>query len=223
MRAAFVTVALLAGVALRLAAQEDVATRLDRRVAPEVVREVEALAASAVARGLPVEPLIQKAIEGGAKGVPAERVIAAVRTLAARLEMAAGALRSSGIASPAADMIEGGADALGAGLSANQVGVLARSSRQPHDPGLTLRVAATIAALGVPPKTALELVRDMIKAGRAPSDILSLPAQVQAVMARGATPAQAAEGLGRAAAHQPPGRSPDRIPPGQAKPKPHKP
>ena len=188
-----------------------------------MVREVDGLAASAIARGLPVEPLIQKAIEGGAKGVPAERVIAAVRALAARLEAAAGALRSSGIASPAADMIEGGAYALGAGLSANQVGDLARSSHRPHDAGLTLRVAATLAALGVPPGTALELVRDMIRAGRAPNDILSLPAQVQAGMARGATPAQAAEGLGRAAAHQPPGRPPDRIPPGQAKPKPHKP
>ncbi|HEU5261810.1 MAG TPA: hypothetical protein VFU41_10370 [Gemmatimonadales bacterium] len=223
MRGAFVAVALLAGVALRLAAQEDVATRLDRRVPPAVVREVEELASSAVARGLPVEPLIQKAIEGGAKGVPAERVIAAVRALAARLEAAAGALRSSGIESPAADVIEGGAYALGAGLSADEVAELARSSHEPHDPGLTLRVAATLAALGVPPKTTLELVRDMIRAGRAPNDILSLPAQVQAGMARGATPAQAAQGLGRAAAHRPPGRPPDRIPPGQAKPKPHKP
>src|SRR2546426_5530384 len=32
------------------------------------------LAESAAARGLPVEPLVDKATEGGAKGVPAERV-----------------------------------------------------------------------------------------------------------------------------------------------------
>jgi len=222
-RGALVVVALLAGGALRLGAQQDVAARLDRRVSPEVVRAVEALAAAVAARGLPVEPLIQKAIEGGAKGVPADRVIAAVQALAARLDEAAGALRSGGIESPAADVIESGAYALGAGLRANEVSALARSSHQPHDPALTLRVAATLAALGVPPKATLELVQDMISAGRTPDDILGLPAQVQAGMARGATPAQAAEGLGRAAAHQPPGLLPDRIPPGQAKPKPHKP
>src|SRR5207249_1990487 len=132
--------------ALRLAAQQpDVAGRLNGRVPAEVVPAVAGVAASAASRGLPVEPLIQKAIEGGAKGRPAQQVIAAVRALA---------------------------DPLGA-----------------------------------------------------PSDLLDLPSEVQAGVARGATPAQAAEGLARGAAHAPGSGPPGGVPPGQAKGRgnPHKP
>ena len=76
----------------------------------------------------------------------------------------------------------------------------------------------------MPPKQALELVQGMISAGRSPSDLLGLPGEVQAGVARGATPAQAAAGLARAAGGTPPGRTPDWVPPGQQKPRnPHKP
>ncbi len=120
--------------------------------------------------------------------------------------------------------MEGGADALNAGISARQVSDLVRVSRPPLDPGLTLGVAATLAALGVPPKQALELVQGMISAGRSPSDLLGLPGQVQTGVAQGATPAEAAAGLARAAGGMPPGRLPDWVPPGQRKPRnPHKP
>src|SRR2546430_16208821 len=79
-------------------------------------------------------------------------------------------------------------------------------------------------ALPISPKQALELVQGMISAGRSPSDLLGLPGQVQAGVGRGATPAQAAAGLARAAGGTPPGRIPDWVPPGQRKPRnPHKP
>jgi hypothetical protein len=211
----------LAVFPLALAAQGDVAARLAGRVPPDVARAVQEIAATAGARGLPVEPLIEKAIEGGAKGVPADRLIAAVRTLAGRLGEAASALHEGGVGTPDADVVEGAAYALNAGLSAGQVRDLVRVSRSPYEPGLTLRVAATLAALGVPPKKTVELVETMIAAGRSPADLLDLPGQVQAGVAHGATPAQAAEGLGRAAAHAPAGRPPGWVPPGQVNP--HKP
>jgi len=47
---------------------QDVQPRLDRRVSPEVQRAVQVIAADAAARGLPVEPLVQKAIEGQRRG-----------------------------------------------------------------------------------------------------------------------------------------------------------
>ncbi len=228
MRAAGLALALVLGavVPTGLTAQ-DVAARLDGRVAPEVRQAVRGIAADAAARGLPVEPLVQKAIEGGAKGVPADRVIAAVRAVAARLAEAADALRGADIAAPGTDVVEGGADALNAGLSTGQVRALVLASRPPYDPALTLRVAATLAALGVPPKQALTLVLGVISAGRAPGDLLGLPGQVQAGVARGATPAQAAAGLNRAAGGSPPGRAPGWVPPGQTHPhkppNPHKP
>ena len=93
--------------------------------------------------------------------------------------------------------------------------------------GATLRVAATLAALGVPPKNTVDLLEGVISAGRSPSELLDLPSEVQAGVAQGATPAQAAQGLGRGAAHAPPGqpgRPPGWAPPGQQKPpNPHKP
>jgi len=203
---------------------QDVQPRLDRRVSPEVQRAVQVIAADAAARGLPVEPLVQKAIEGAAKGVPNDRVIAAVRALAGRLGESMAAVREAGVTAPGGDVVEGGADALNAGFTGGQVSDLVRVSRPPHDPALTLRVAATLAALGVPTKQALELVQGTISANRSPSDLLGLPGQVQAGVAQGATPAQAAAGLARAAGGPPPGRNPDWVPPGQRKPKnPHKP
>lgn len=199
MRALGLAFAILVGsaptaVARELAAQ-DVAARLAGRVPANVVSAVEGLAHAAAARGLPVEPLIQKAIEGGAKGVPADRVIAAVRLLAERLDEARGALQSAGIPAPSAEALEGGADALNAGLSTAQVHDLGRVSRPPYDPALTLRVAATLTALGVPAPQGLRLVAHMIQAGREPSDLLDLPAEVQAGMARGATAVEAADDL----------------------------
>jgi len=217
-RATGLVLALIAatGLARALAAQ-DVAARLDGRVAPEVRQAVRAIAADATAHGLPVEPLVQKAIEGGAKGVSAERVIAAVRAVAARLADAADALRAADIAAPGAEVVEAGADALNAGLNAGQVRELTLASRPPYDPAVTLRVAATLAALGVPPKQTLSLVLGMISAGRAPGDLLALPSQVEAGVAAGETPPQAAAGLARAQGGTPPGQTQGWVPPGQQK------
>jgi len=218
-----VTLVLGATLTGALSAQ-DVQARLDGRVSPEVRRAVRSIAADAAAHGLPVDPLVQKAIEGAAKGVPGDRVIAAVRALAGRLGQAMAAVRDAGVAAPAGDVVEGGADALNAGFSGRQVSDLVRVSQPPQDPALTLRVAATLAALGVPTTQAFHLVEGMISAGRSPSDLLGLPGQVQTGVARGATPAQAAAGLARAAGGAPPGRLPDWVPPGQRKPRnPHKP
>ncbi len=197
MRPLLVALLLVAGSAPRLTAQGDVAARLDRRVPPPVARAVTEIAAGAAARGLPVEPLVQKAIEGGAKRVAADRVIAAVRALATQLEGAAAALRASGIEHPGAGVIEGGAEALSAGLDAEQIGE---------------------------PKQTVDLMEAMMQAGRTPNDLLSLPTQVQEGVARGKTPAQAARGLGRGAEHAPWAHG-SELPPGQTKTKtnPHKP
>jgi hypothetical protein len=209
-----------AALPVALVAQGDVADRLAGRVPPEVVRAVQDIAVGLTARGLPAEPLIDKAIEGGAKHVPAERVIAAVRALAGRLDQAAAALQAGGVAALRADAVEGGADALNAGLSPGQVRDLTILSRSPYDPALTLRVAAELAALGVGPEQTVELLRDVIKVGGTPSDLLGLPAQVALGIARGQTPPQAAQGLARAGANTPPPRP---AHPSSGKGNPHKP
>jgi hypothetical protein len=210
-------VGLLVIAATPLGAQQDVAARLAGRVSPEVAALVQQLAADAAARGLPVDPLIQKAIEGGAKGVSPDRVVIAVRGVAAQLDAAADALRESGLTLPDTEAIAAGAFALNAGLSGRDVATLARASRSPHGAAVALRVAGTLTALGVPAAETVALVSETIRAGRQLGDLLALPGRVQAEVARGATPAQAAAGLARAAAAR-------ANPPGQTRPKnPHHP
>jgi hypothetical protein len=176
-------------------AAQDVATRLNGRISPAVAQAVQGIVDDARARGLPVELLVQKALEGGAKGVPGDRVVAAVRVLAGRLDEARAALQEGGIRSPSPEAVESGVYALNAGLDARQVRDLGRVSRDPYNPALTLRIAATLTALGVPARQGLELVEHMIQERRGPRELLDLPNEVREAMARGATAAEAAEGL----------------------------
>ena len=202
MRAAGLSGLLLAvTVTAGLPAQTPGARRLGDRVPPEVAVAVGRLADSAAARGLPVGPLLDKAIEGGAKGVPAERVLAAVRALVSRLEEAAAAVRAAGLARSDSDAVEAGAFALNAGLDRRAVEQLARRSRPPYTPAATLRVAGTLAALGVPADETVQVVQQAIDAGATPGDLLDLPQEVQRGVARGASPAAAAAGLGQGPAH----------------------
>lgn len=224
MRAVGLLLALALGAACpRGLAAQDVAARLDGRVPTDVARAVQAIAEGARARGLPVEPLIQKAIEGSAKGVPPERVIEAVRVLAGRLDEAQGAVREAGIATPGPEVVEGGAYALTAGLTASQVRDLVRVSRPSYDPALTLHVAATLTALGVPPEQSLQVMERRIQARQDANELLDLPNEVEVGMARGATPAEATREVEESESQQ--GVS-SRAPPPHDQPKPanpHKP
>ena len=206
-----VVVLVLALAAASLSAQQG----LEGRVPPEIATLVRQLATPAAARGLPVEPLIQKAIEGSAKGVPADRIATALRALVGQLDMAAAALRRAGPAQPDTDAIAAGAFALNAGLSDRHVTALAAASRPPYNVAATLRVASTLAAMGVPAAETVDLITRVIESGGATTEVLGLPTQVMAGVShgRGVTPAQAAAGLARAAAAR-------ANAPGQQKPKP---
>jgi hypothetical protein len=207
-------VALLLAIAgTPLGAQQDIATRLAGRVPPGIAALVEQLAADAAARGLPVEPLVQKAIEGGAKGVPADRVASAVRAVAAQLDAAVAALQQGGMARPDTESIAAGGFALNAGLGGRDIAELARAGGPASSAAVTLHVAGTLAALGVPAAETVELVSATLRAGRPLAELLALPARVQAEVARGVTPAQAASGLARAAAAGRGGPPPHRGPP----------
>jgi hypothetical protein len=205
----------LVGTALRA---QDVSTRLAGRVSPEVAALVQELATSAASRGLPIDPLIQKAIEGSAKGVPADRVATALRALTAQLDAAAVALQQAGPTRPDTEAIAAGAFALNAGLSGRHVTALAVASRAPYNVAASLRVASTLAAMGVPADQVVELVSQVIKAGGPASEVLGLPTQVMAGVSsgRGVTPAEAAAGLARAAAAR-------ANAPGQQRPRPSHP
>jgi hypothetical protein len=184
-----------------LGMQQGIAERLAGRVPPDVAAIVVEVGTAAAARGLPVDPLIQKAIEGSAKGVPAARVVAAVRLLATQLDTAAAAWRAAGLA-PDTDAIAAGGFALTAGLSGRNIAQLASSGAQPSEVIVGLRIAGTLAALGVPSAETVSLVTATLQAGRPAGELLALPGLLQTEVAKGASPAQAAAGLARAAAAQ---------------------
>jgi hypothetical protein len=178
-----------------------IAQRLAGRVSPEIASLVEELGTAASARGLPIDPLIQKAIEGSAKGVPPARVATALRLIAMQLDTAAAALREGGLVSDTL-AIAAGEFAITAGLSGSDITALARTGAKASALTVGLRVAGTLAALGVPPAEDIGLVSVTLRSGEPASSLLLLPAHVQSEMARGVTPAQAAAGLARAAAAQ---------------------
>ena len=183
-----------------------IAARLDGRVPPEVAAVAESLGTAAAARGLPIDPLIQKAIEGGAKGVPAERVAAALRVVAAQLDASAAGLRAAGVAVDTT-AIAAGAFAITAGLSGRDVADIAKSApRAAAEIAVGLRVAGTLAALGVPAQQTVDLVSASLASGRPATDLLALPGRLQAEMARGVPAAQAAAGLAQGRHGPPPGR-----------------
>jgi hypothetical protein len=138
----------------------------------------------------------------------------AVRAVAAQLDTAAGALREGGV-SVDTGAVAAGAFALNAGLSGRDIAALARASRPRGGLAVALRVAGTLTALGVPATETVALVSATLTAGRSPSELLTLPGQVQAEVARGASPAQAAAGLARAAAAA---AEPHGPPPGKGRP-----
>jgi len=195
-----------------------IANRLGGRVSPEIAALATDLGTAAAARGLPVDPIIQKAIEGSAKGVPADRVAAAMRLVASQLEASRGALLTGNSALGVDTVaIAAGAFALTAGLKDGDVTALSRSRAPRADVIVGLRVAGTLSALGVPRAETVSLVQASLQAGRPAGELLSLPGQVQTQVANGVTPAQAAAGLARAAAAQ----SRRGPPPGRGQPPPH--
>ena len=205
MNRAFILLGLTAFTAPELVAQADVSARLQGRVPPAVAAAVSALIDTARARGLPGTPLVDKALEGAVKGVPADRILPAVHAVLDQLDASAGALRAAGDATPSDAAIEAGGFAIAAGLTVSDVAAIAGAADRQHPTAVALQVAGALAALGVPRPETVGLVRAEIQSGRPLGDLVSLPGQVQAAMAGGALPAAAAQGLQRAAAaHQAP-------------------
>ncbi len=196
--------------------QDSIAARLAGRVSPDIATLVERLGTAASARGLPVDPLIQKAIEGSAKGVPSERVVTAVSWVAMQLDTAAAALREGGVVTDTL-VIAAGEFAISAGLSNHDITALARTGASVAALTVGLRVAGTLGAMGVPSAENIGLISAKLRSGQPAGDLLSVPARVQAEISRGVTPAQAAAGLERAAAAQ----ARHGPPPGRGNPPPH--
>lgn len=205
-------------LAPHLAGQGRPDARLAGRVPAPLAAAVTALLDSAALRGLPGAPLVDKTLEGVAKGAPTDRILVAVRTVYDQLATVATVLAETGNAS--SDAVEAGSFAMAAGLSRSDIGEIGRTADGSHPAATALLVAGTLAALGVPRAETVALVRATIRSGRPVGDLVSLPGQVQAAMAGGSPPAAAAAALVRAAEAHP---APQPRGQGRGQGNPHKP
>ena len=173
------------------AAQDPRLERLDAGTRPLVA----ALVDSARTAGLPAEPLVQRALEGTIKGAPGDRIVAAVRRLAADLGRARDALGPA--ASP--PELEAGAAALRAGAAPALLTKLRRARRQP--PTVPLAVLADLVASGVPADSAAAAVLALAATAR-DADLVEFRRAVERDIALGAPPAAAASVRVNAAARE---------------------
>lgn len=179
--AAAAVLLLLASAGAHAAAQDPRLVRLD----PESRAAVSVMIDSAHARGLPAEPLVDRALEGAAKHASRAAIIAAVRRLFTELR---GAREALGDAASAAEL-EAGAAALRAGAEPAMLIRLRRS--RPHQPlTVPLAVLADLVTQGVPADTASAAV-EALAAFTQDDDLIEFRRSVERDIALGAPPAAA--------------------------------
>lgn len=163
--------------------------RLDSATRGQVVGIVD----SARAAGLPAEPLVQRALEGATKHATGDRIVTAVRRLAADLGRARGAL---GPATTPPEL-EAGAAALRAGAAPEVLARLRRKRSQPLT--VPLAVLADLVASGVPVDSAATAVL-LLASNTRDVDLVEFRRAVERDIALGAHPATAAAAAADAAA-----------------------
>lgn len=148
--------------------------RLTERLDPVTAAEVQGVVDSARVAGLPTEPLVQKALEGGTLGASGDRIAAAVHTLHVQLRRARQAL--GGDASGAE--LTAAAGALRAGLEPTALRRL-QSLRSDRPLVVPIAVLTDLVAEGVPPEEATRSVLDLARDNRPDDDFVALRRQVQ--------------------------------------------
>ena len=166
--------------------------RLDQATRPVIM----ALVDSARAAGLPINPLVERALEGATKGAPGEIIASAVRRLAGDLGRAREAL------GPRASQSElyAGAAALRAGAGPDVLNQM-RRVRGHQSVAMALAVLTDLVARGVPVDTAATAVLTLAAAAR-DEDLVEFRRAVERDIAIGAPPAAAASIRVNAAARE---------------------
>ncbi|HEU4830496.1 MAG TPA: hypothetical protein VFT04_14985 [Gemmatimonadales bacterium] len=199
---------LLAAIAAPAAGQQSAdAARLQERLDPATARLVSSVVDSATSLGLPSAPLVNKALEGASKGAAPDRILVAVRSLAADLRSARAAL---GPAASEAELVAG-VGALRAGAEGD---VLARVKRARGESSalLPLAVLSDLVAQGIPVDRAATVILGLAERRAADAQYRTLPRAHGRGGASAVGPAAPDPGSGRGNAGDRPGRgnAPDR-------------
>lgn len=173
-----VALAILLSAAGALAAQETARLRAQGTLPPDVFERLDQMARSAEQEGIPADALFNKALEGAAKGVPAQRLMPALEGYAGRLRQSA---RAFGAGAPG-PLVVAGADALQRGVGPELLrGLGADHGRSP----MAVLVLADLVETGVGNEHALALVREAMQRRAREQQMLDMPAQVRRLMRQG--------------------------------------
>ena len=165
--------------------------QLEGRVPATAIPTLDSLITIATAEGLPTPPLIQKAIEGGAKHVPPERIVDAVTLNIEQLRQARALLERAGDAPPitGAEMTAV-ASALKRGLSPSLVErVVAALPNQPRSPAF--HALADLVIHRFNPDSAADLIVAAVHERMRGSRLLDVSAAAIQELQRGRSRAQA--------------------------------
>ncbi len=179
----------LTAIAVTLAGQRASAqdARLVAQLDGPTQAQVSAVIERARAASLPVEPLVDKALEGARKHAPDARIVDAVTSLAARLDSSRRAL---GSASTEAELVAAAA-ALQAGVGTSVLAQL-RQQRAGRSLAIPLVVLGDLVTRGVPHDTASALILLVAHEGLGDETLLAIQRDVQRDVRDGAHPATAA-------------------------------
>jgi len=173
--------------ALPLSAQS-IRPRLEGRVPAEVIPVIDSIVQAAAADSLPTEPLVQKALEGGAKHVSGDRIVLAVRLRRDRLEAARALLVRAGDPPPVTPVkVTAVATALSRGVPGPTVQrVVSGLPGEPH--AAALQAVADLLAHKFDPDSSAQLILDAARLGVPHDRFLDVATAAIHEMQRGSTP-----------------------------------
>ncbi len=177
----------LAGFLAAAATARGQDARLAQRLDKPTYVAVNAIVDSARLAKLPTAPLVDKALEGAAKGSDGPKIVLAVHQLSVRMTKAR---RVLGAAS-SADEIKAAVTALDAGVSERDLERV-KSARGKRQVTMPLAVLTDLVGRQVPIATATSLVVQLARSGVKDSDLALFQRNVRADIDRGADPTVAA-------------------------------
>lgn len=183
---ALVGLSLLLALPTTASAQQDRLARLREAYSAEAMARIESIVNQARQAGVPIGPIYNKALEGAAKGVPADLVVPALSEFAGRMGRARELLGPTA----QAPWVVAGADALSRGVAPELVASLGRDAadRAP----IALLMIGDLLEAGIPADRALEVLREALASTRGEDALRDVPATIRRLVRQGARPQDAA-------------------------------
>ena len=177
-------------------AQENARERAQTVLPAQVFANLDALAIELNDEGIPSDPVFNKALEGMAKRVPAERIFPAVTRYAGQLRLAQSAFQGSSNG----PLLVAGADAIQRGVRVEDLRALhgdQGAGAGPKASPMAVLVLADLVEAGVPAERALGVLNEAMRMRTQDREMLGISARVRQLMRQGQSPQEAAEQVRR--------------------------